>query len=437
MIVGEAVTSEGETRNVSAFPADPESYLPMPIPRTPENVGEVVVASGENKLVIYNPDTDEEVIAETISEFNEAFGLTATAAGLGRPGDLEPEDDITPINFTNLSFISNPSPYPRRVNGKLFFSKPGGGNFVCSATMIRRNFAITAGHCVHEGRGGTWMKNEVIVPAYNNGSQPYGNARGIRLASWTGWTGSSSFNHDIGIIKLSRNIGSVVGWHGVGWTSNPFFYTGTGLNNYSYPAASPYTGRWMYHRFGTNDGWYSFMLQVYFNKRSWGGQSGSSFYRFSGGQRHVAAIVSNSNRTNRTGAPIITQSKFNNIVNWFSTLETGFDLTPLFVEVDNQGKLTYLVNNNSSETWSGTVTANVYLSDNANISAADTQIQTHEFDASFGPLSSVEVHVPSITIPEGTAAGKHYVGVVLDFADANPDNNDSDGQDAGQITVGP
>jgi hypothetical protein len=155
VIVGEAVTSEGETRNESAFPANPESYLPMPIPRTPENVGEIVVAPGENKFVIYKPDTGEEVIAETFSELNAAFGLTSTATSLGRPGDIEPEDDITPINFSNLSFISNPSPYPRRVNGKLFFSKPGGDNFVCSATMIRRNFAITAGHCVHEGRGGT------------------------------------------------------------------------------------------------------------------------------------------------------------------------------------------------------------------------------------------------------------------------------------------
>ena len=172
VIVGEAVTSEGETRNVSAFSADPESYLPMPIPRTPENVGEVVVASGENKLVIYNPDTDEEVIAETLSELNEAFGLTATAAGLGRPGDLEPEDDITPTNFTNLSFVSNPSIYPRRVNGKLFFTKPTGGRFVCSATMIRPNFAITAGHCVHTGRGGDWMRDVVFVVAYNKGSEP-------------------------------------------------------------------------------------------------------------------------------------------------------------------------------------------------------------------------------------------------------------------------
>ena len=128
-------------------------------------------------------------------------------------------------------------------------------------------------------------------------------------------------------------------------------------------------------------------------------------------------------------------------MNWFSTLETGFDLTPLFVKVDSEGgaqrKLSYLVNNNSGNTWSGTVVANVYLSDNANISAADTLIQQHEFEAGFGPLSSVEVHVPSITIPEGTVAGKYYVGVVLDFADANPDNNDSDGQDAGQITVSP
>ncbi len=436
VIVGEAVTSEGETRNVSAFPADPESYLPMPIPQTPENVGEVVVAPDENKLVVYDLETGEETIAGTAADMNDALGLLeTTSSSLGIPGGSQVEDEIEPVNFTNLMRVANPRPYHQRVNGKLFFSKAGGGNFVCSATLIQRNYAITAGHCVHNGKGGTWHRNVVFVPAYDNGAQPYGNARGIRLASFTGWTRSSSFNHDIGIIKLSRNIGSVVGWHGTIWSSNPFFYLTTTFNNYSYPAASPYSGRYMYWRKGTNSGWYSLLRQVYFNKRSWGGQSGSSYYRFSGGQRHVASITSNTT-SSRTGAPCIC-SKGPQIRSWIGgALSIGFDLTPLFAKVDGQGKLTYLVNNNSSESWSGTVTANVHLSDNANISAADTLIQTHEFDASFGPFSSVQVSVPHITLPEGTPADKQYVGVILDFADANPDNNDSDGQDAAQVTVG-
>lgn len=321
---------------------------------------------------------------------------------------------------------------------------------MCSATTIRPNVVITAGHCVHEGNGGNWYTNFVYVPAYNKGTQPYGNARGIRPAAFRGWTRDGSFNHDIGLIKLDRNIGTTTGWHAIGSRSNPGFYVsapasdsfilGVNMNNFSYPAESPYNGQRMYYRFGSFDGWYALMLQAYFNKTTWKGQSGSSYYYRSVSSRVVYAITSNRTST-RTGATIINRNKLDLIIGWISAVETGFDLTPLFVAVDSEGdatrKLSYLVNNNSGETWSGIVSVDVYLSDNANISAADTLIQQHEFEASFGPLSSVEVHVPSITIPEGTPAGKYYVGVVLDFADANPDNNDSDGQDVGEITVNP
>lgn len=117
MIVGEAVASEGETRNVSAFPANPESYLPMPIPRTPEDVGEIVVAPEDNKLVVYNPDTGEETIADSVNDANMALGLTATEASLSRPGNTEDENGIALANFTDLTPIFNPTLYPRRVNG--------------------------------------------------------------------------------------------------------------------------------------------------------------------------------------------------------------------------------------------------------------------------------------------------------------------------------
>ena len=47
VIVGEAVSSEGTIRNAGSFPAPLGSYLPMPIPRTPENAGVAVVAPGD------------------------------------------------------------------------------------------------------------------------------------------------------------------------------------------------------------------------------------------------------------------------------------------------------------------------------------------------------------------------------------------------------
>ena len=42
--------------------------------------------------------------------------------------------------------------YPHRVIGKLFFTIPGAGNYVCSASVISYRLIATAGHCVASGR---------------------------------------------------------------------------------------------------------------------------------------------------------------------------------------------------------------------------------------------------------------------------------------------
>ncbi|AUG79937.1 hypothetical protein CFP65_5228 [Kitasatospora sp. MMS16-BH015] len=63
--------------------------------------------------------------------------------------------------------------YP--ASGKVFTSAPDGKTGQCSATVIadpahpgRSNLVWTAGHCVHQGKGGSWYKNIIFVPAYNS-----------------------------------------------------------------------------------------------------------------------------------------------------------------------------------------------------------------------------------------------------------------------------
>lgn len=64
--------------------------------------------------------------------------------------------------------------YPYRAVGKLFFTIPGRGDFVCSASAIRHRVVLTAGHCVHKGSGGTagFYANFLFVPAFRNGTAP-------------------------------------------------------------------------------------------------------------------------------------------------------------------------------------------------------------------------------------------------------------------------
>jgi len=117
--------------------------------------------------------------------------------------------------------------YPYRVHGKLFFQKPGGGNFICSGTVIKPRLILTAGHCVHRGSGGSggFYNRFLFVPAYHNGQAPYQAwnwSWAITTGSWSTSNGNVPNRADFAIIEVSdrrfgnqlRKIGQVTGWAG-------------------------------------------------------------------------------------------------------------------------------------------------------------------------------------------------------------------------------
>ena len=117
--------------------------------------------------------------------------------------------------------------YPYRASGKLFFTKPGEGDFLCSAAVIKPRLILTAGHCVHKGSGGNngFFTNFLFVPAYRDGAAPYERWSWSHVTTPNTWsTGGYSFPNaaDYAIIEVSdqsfngvtRTIGSVVGYLG-------------------------------------------------------------------------------------------------------------------------------------------------------------------------------------------------------------------------------
>jgi V8-like Glu-specific endopeptidase len=65
--------------------------------------------------------------------------------------------------------------------------------YSCSATSIAsntKNAVWTAGHCLHEGSGGSagWFTNHIFIPAYETNSNPFGWCYGISLLATAGWT---------------------------------------------------------------------------------------------------------------------------------------------------------------------------------------------------------------------------------------------------------
>jgi hypothetical protein len=84
-----------------------------------------------------------------------------------------------------------PPPYtsaPTRTKGKVFFTDDG-RNYVCSGTAVlsgNDSVVWTAGHCVHDGAS-NFHTNWTFVPAYADGSRPYGTWTARTLLTTNGW----------------------------------------------------------------------------------------------------------------------------------------------------------------------------------------------------------------------------------------------------------
>ncbi|GAA1681786.1 peptidase [Fodinicola feengrottensis] len=127
--------------------------------------------------------------------------------------------------------------------GKVFFTLSG-VDYVCSGNVVtshNRDVVATAGHCVNAGPG-AYATNWTFVPAYDNGSAPYGKWTARKLVTTSQWAKNGDINYDTGFAVLTsrygRHISDAVGASGVGF-SQPKAQTYT---LYGYPAGSPFDG---------------------------------------------------------------------------------------------------------------------------------------------------------------------------------------------------
>jgi len=136
--------------------------------------------------------------------------------------------------------INDPTTYPYRTQGKLFF-RSGGGAYVCSATVVNtptKRVIFSAGHCAVDG--GVWSRNVAFVPGYHNGVRPYGTFVATKLYSINGWINNENFSYDISAAVLggTQPVASVVGSRGIKWNlprQQQFV-------SFGYPAESPFDG---------------------------------------------------------------------------------------------------------------------------------------------------------------------------------------------------
>jgi len=155
----------------------------------------------------------------------------------------QPLPTVAPIPYSSFELADTTS-YPNRVHGKVFFSKPEQGNFVCSGTVVdgsNDSTVITAGHCVNDNR--VWSTNFAFVPGYRNGEAPFGVWAASGLFATQQWVQSENLRYDVGAAVIARNpsdqeLEDVVGARGIAFNQPAQqLYLSHG-----YPAASPFDG---------------------------------------------------------------------------------------------------------------------------------------------------------------------------------------------------
>ncbi|RAX18341.1 hypothetical protein DC347_02440 [Pseudarthrobacter sp. AG30] len=139
--------------------------------------------------------------------------------------------------------MANASESPVPHIGKVFFTL-GGTDYVCSANSVaaaNRSTVSTAGHCINEGPG-AFATRFTFVPAYLNGSAPYGKWTARALYAPTQWSSSGNMQYDTGFAVMSplngRNLADVVGASGVRFNAA----RGLAYKAFGYPAAPPFNG---------------------------------------------------------------------------------------------------------------------------------------------------------------------------------------------------
>jgi V8-like Glu-specific endopeptidase len=127
--------------------------------------------------------------------------------------------------------------------GKVFFTL-GGTDYVCSGNSIaatNKSTVVTAGHCVNEGPG-AFATRWVFVPAYDNGSAPFGQWTATKLAAPSQWTGNGDITYDTGFATVGTvngaTLSDTVGASGVSFNQS----RGLTYSAFGYPAAAPFDG---------------------------------------------------------------------------------------------------------------------------------------------------------------------------------------------------
>lgn len=139
---------------------------------------------------------------------------------------------VQTMNGSNAQLAPPGEPVPADVyespyssSGALFFTKPDGKNYICTAQFTGKdNILLTAAHCVRDGSSGNYYTNFRFHRAFSNGGGQVVDLKcTITYDSW--FNPASNFKYDYAFIQTKS--ASAKGW--MGWKTQIPYYNWTAI----------------------------------------------------------------------------------------------------------------------------------------------------------------------------------------------------------------
>jgi len=195
-----------------------------------------------------------------------ALGWALSGCGSSTSGSASGAAPAASAGAVSVSVSGSPSPWsrerfekalsehggsshtakPTTTNGRVgaLFTQSASGDHFCTASVVHsaaKDLLVTAAHCVHGGKGGSYGTDLVFVPGYRNGDVPEGQWPVTRIVVDQRWISSSDPDLDVAFVTVGqvggKNIEDVLGANTLG--VNQGFGKVVRITGYPSTASSP------------------------------------------------------------------------------------------------------------------------------------------------------------------------------------------------------